>query len=732
MMDQQKLNVLYSSVYDAVKAVFPNLLKTADNPPAETKLLCEASAYLMHEMSGPQTGRADALGCLFNHLNGNDKEYSYPAAAADELTFPQSQTAQQDTELIAAKAFQDLRTPQNDDEMNLLLERMEQYLSYLPDLAEKELSLFDTAKLNAATVSVLYDSIATGVLKEEALKNPSALMQEELFLLFSFDVSGIQNFIYTISSKGVLKGLRARSFYLEMCMEVIVDELLRRLQLSRANLIYSGGGHAYILLANTEQTLSVLDDFKAELRKWFLEHFKTSLYLASGTCSCSASSLSNQPAGSYCDVFRSVSQKVSEQKLHRYSPAEILMLNSVHGLHERECRICHRSDRLSASDLCTVCRSLNDFSSDLISKQYFVIHSSPITQDHVLPLPFGYVLTAENEQSIRLDENVVRIYCKNQFAPSDIPAIPFWLGDYAYAQTFEELAEREDEGIKRLGVLRADVDNLGHAFIAGFSADYMSLPRAAAFSRSLSMFFRKHVNTILMNGRFHLNGSTQIKPRKAAVIYAGGDDVFVVGAWDDIIGYAIDLHDTLSAYSLDALHISGGIGMFSPKYPIASMAHETGSLEEYSKMVQDKNALTLFDESNCYQWDALLNHVIDEKMSLLTEYFLHYGNQNESHDGVQRGNSMLYKMLTLIRATNHEDRLNVARFAYYLARLRPVEPKNPNLYQKEQYESDMKSYRNFSNHLYDWIQDQEERRKLVTAIQLYVYLHRNSKTKEEQ
>ena len=34
------------------------------------------------------------------------------------------------------------------------------------------------------------------------------------------DISGIQSFIYDISSKAALKGLRARSFYLELILAV--------------------------------------------------------------------------------------------------------------------------------------------------------------------------------------------------------------------------------------------------------------------------------------------------------------------------------------------------------------------------------------------------------------------------------------------------------------------------------------------------------------------------------
>ena len=56
-------------------------------------------------------------------------------------------------------------------------------------------------------------------------KNP---MKNRCFYCIQMDISGIQNFIYSIGDKGALKGLRARSFYLEIMMEHIIDELLEK------------------------------------------------------------------------------------------------------------------------------------------------------------------------------------------------------------------------------------------------------------------------------------------------------------------------------------------------------------------------------------------------------------------------------------------------------------------------------------------------------------------------
>ncbi len=51
----------------------------------------------------------------------------------------------------------------------------------------------------------------------------------------------------TIHSSGAAKILRARGFCLEVLTEHLIDELLALVGLSRANL-FSGGGHAYLLL----------------------------------------------------------------------------------------------------------------------------------------------------------------------------------------------------------------------------------------------------------------------------------------------------------------------------------------------------------------------------------------------------------------------------------------------------------------------------------------------------
>ena len=57
---------------------------------------------------------------------------------------------------------------------------------------------------------------------------------DRTLLLVSGDFSGIQDTVYTISSKGALKSLRARSFMLELLTEHIVYEILQLAEMTES------------------------------------------------------------------------------------------------------------------------------------------------------------------------------------------------------------------------------------------------------------------------------------------------------------------------------------------------------------------------------------------------------------------------------------------------------------------------------------------------------------------
>ena len=96
-------------------------------------------------------------------------------------------------------------------------------------------------------------------------------------------------------------------------MEHYADEILEATGLARTNLLYSGGGHCYLLLPNTEETVAQLQRINKLFNHWLFERFGILLYIAHGYASCSANDLMNKPqeGNPYRRIFRTVSDKAS-------------------------------------------------------------------------------------------------------------------------------------------------------------------------------------------------------------------------------------------------------------------------------------------------------------------------------------------------------------------------------------------------------------------------------------
>ena len=221
------------------------------------------------------------------------------------------------------------------------------------------------------------------------------------------------------------------------------------------------------------------------------------------------------------------------------------------------------------------------------------------------------------------------------------------------------------------------------------------------------MFFKCYINSLLREGEAGIFAGKG--KRNAAIVYSGGDDVFLVGAWNEVIAAFQELKNALARFAQGTLTISGGIGVYPEKYPLNVMAKEVERLEDASKQNDGKNAITVLDESHVYPWDEFQKKVVEEKVKTLKWYF----EQTE-----ERGMSFLYHLTELLR--NSEEHINIARYAYLLSRMEP---------DKDSSREEKEAYQIFSRKMYEWGNDAREKRELITAIYLYVYLKRD---KEEQ
>lgn len=684
------------------------------------------------------------LESIFNRLNGNNGVNTLEAKTLryeDNINFPTKTEKRADKDLYykimdnITDALKGINFTQ--EYINSLLSILEGNLSYIPSSTNRkevaDVSLYDHMKITAAIASCILEYFTENKItdyKKVLFDKAEDFYKVNAFMLYSMDISGIQDFIYTISSDGALKTLRARSFYIEIMLENIVDNLLEKLNLSRANLLYLGGGHCYILVPNTNKAKAILNEYNRNLNAWLIKTYKTALYIADGYATCSCNSLQNKPLGSYKEIFRKVSERISVKKNNRYSAEDILYLNTEKITdHSRECKVCKRITKVNIDGKCPICTAIENFSKDILYSDYFVITYK--NSNDALPLPGDMYLISGTEESLKKkmenDNNYIRSYSKNQLVSGMHVATNLWVGDYTSRQTTDEMAKAAT-GIDRIAVLRADVDNLGQAFVSGFDNEelnnrYVTISRTATLSRQLSMFFKFHINRILNEPVFSLSGVRKEK-RNVSICYSGGDDLFIVGSWDDIIECAVDIRRAFARYTDNTLTISAGIGIYGSSYPISVAAREVAILEDKSKDMPLKSSVTLFEDGKehvieenqrvsdgTYTWDDFEKNVVQEKFSCLHKYFINVD---------ERGNSVMYRLLDLIR--NQNQIINFARYIYLLARLEP--DKNALGEQKEYYKV-------FSKNMFEWIQKdrKKDQRELKTAMTMYSYYTRKSEDK---
>lgn len=588
-----------------------------------------------------------------------------------------------------------------------LLNMLEGTLSFVPSSTNTkeiaDISLYDHMKLTAAIANAIYEYAKEKEItdyKEKFFEKAEEFYEEEAFLLYSFDLSGIQDFIYTIVSSGAQQQLRSRSFYLEMIAEVAVDNLLRENSLTRANLLYSGGGHAYIILPNTEFARTAIEKVGQEMNEWLMETFGAKLYFAFGyTHFCANKVMQGNDPKEYSKIFRKVSKQISEKKLHRYDAETIEKLNRGGKKEGRECRVCRSIDNLPEVDeeetsICQMCKNLEKFSKDIQKEKYFELN-----EQFGLEVGKNQFLKVVSEKAIKAGEVKGKIYVKNQFATGESIGTHIWVADYAsekdigeYAKMETVIRENEKLGIRRLAVLRCDVDNLGLGFMIGFSKQnggkFQTLSRTATFSRVMSQFFKLYMNQFA-------------KDYEVTIVYSGGDDVFAIGQWKSVIDFAIKLDDELKTFSNHKLSLSSGIGIFGGKTPVNILAHQTGELEESAKGVDNKNGIALFSSKFTYSYELFVEKIYNEKLPFIRNFF---NNQNE------KGKAFIYKLLSLIRERNEKERITFARLAYFLARLEDSMKKD-----------DKKLFKEFKEQFKTWFDDKENAEQLECAIMLYIY-----------
>ncbi|MCS6886385.1 MAG: type III-A CRISPR-associated protein Cas10/Csm1 [Acidobacteriota bacterium] len=567
------------------------------------------------------------------------------------------------------------------------------------------ISLYDHSRVTAALAVCLYE------LHQEKDENGG-------FLLIESDLSGIQNFIYNPAFNGqevyagAARRLRGRSFYLNLLLKTLADYTVSELELESVNTLWATGGHFLVIAPNTNKVKTKLDQLRRRVKSWIWKEWRGALGVIIADLEVTKDQLKN-----FSSVKEELSRKVATLKLQQFDtlfesdePLDSAWENRLvlkmgvdiccdtgRDIDEQERSLSQeynddeRIRSLQSLHFDRIGRVLveaktiqlrrspdwNKLSKDVARiprNEQEAHHYKSITEHALIEFPdFNRCwLLSKNKQAFQGAElcltfaNARNTYI--DFLPQHIePDVAYGFDLFAgevktekgHIAEFDELAKKS-EGANFLGVLRMDVDNLGLIFAKGLSQQESSLSKVANVSRMFDWFFSGHLNTLIAGKNLYTT-------------YAGGDDLFVLGAWNEVLQLACDINKNFGkfcAYNPD-LHISGGIALCKGKYPVARSAEDAGqALDEIAKRSRiddtdmDKNSLAFLEQK--VNWKRL-----EEILSLGDEMI-------KAIESGDLSRKFLYHVLSLYR--NHidpkrdlskkdrEDLIWIPRFLYSLTR----------------------------------------------------------------
>ena len=504
-------------------------------------------------------------------------------------------------------------------------------------LDEPDVSLADHLQVAGALAACLWE------LDDDTLARLESDGDEPVALLVGGDVSGIQRFLYTISSAGAAKSLRGRSAYLGLLCDVVAEFTRRELGVLPCNVIYSGGGHFYLLapLGVGERLAGVRERLTGVL----LDFFGGDVALVLDAVPLKASDLRvapGEPRSPLGERWRELGAKLrsAKQTLLRQvalsSPQKVFGPFGVGG-REEFCVVCHSEpdqpeglrDRgvrrpvapaaEEAERKCSLCKSFEDLSHRVARAAYLVLRQvRPKTggnlEWHSVLTALGLELWLDTEDELvshyRPDDWVIRLNDPRLDPVARdgrmVPVVGFrLLPNFTPIEedgTIREMAElaQGSDGAPYFGALRMDVDSLGRLFSEGLGGR-LSLSRLATFSRSLSTFFEGYLNRICQEldpDRKHLY-----------LLYSGGDDLLAVGSWNAVLGLAQRIRDEFGRYACNnpAVTLSGGTSMHHEKFPLYQASRLAGDLQEAAKAWhrdgRAKDAFNLWGQP--LEWDEL-------------------------------------------------------------------------------------------------------------------------------
>lgn len=457
--------------------------------------------------------------------------------------------------------------------------------------------------------------------------------------LLKGDISGIQEFIFNVSSKKAAKSLKARSFYVQLvgdlAMKFIEDDIAENLPEYLSKVLYNGGGNFFLNIETDK-------DIEQQVKKWqktIDEELKyDEFYISLAVV---------KYEGSFGDTWGKIAAESNKNKLKKFAGNYNLEIFKAYSSDKKK-----KDDKRNRWSELTELEMFNDTENILWASitQFFTKWEERF-QTNLFGVGIKKLIRKEendtianklprwNEESFILSENfrndvVEREKEKEQEDEKYKAPKPNNIIDFTFISEFA----KERTGTAKLGVLKMDIDDLSKLF-----RDISDAEEGKKRSKQLKYFFDKHIYKIWDGNFIHFEYKGKEKseneiPFKYNIypVFTGGDDCFFIGAWDAILLFSQEIHKEFSNfvkvkidYEIEGIKnakeeikhsngeyptLSAGLIIVDEHFPVVQFAELVEEAIGKAKKREDKNknivknAISVFDE--VFTWNDF-NEIIE-------------------------------------------------------------------------------------------------------------------------
>ncbi len=402
-------------------------------------------------------------------------------------------------------------------------------------------------------------------------------------LLISGDFWGIQKFIFDgLTSSKASKILRSRSAMVQLITYAVVDRVKKEFEGSEALLFGAG---KFMILAKNENHHKI-KEIQKELDKYFLKNFfGQNGFIISSNATTKDKLLNQKDMES--DLLALGSDN-DDKKLNKFDLLNVededILIDPFKNatIHDNNsCKFCNKRivDEEFKEDSCPIC-----FNEINLGKKL-------TTHDYVNIIQFGRLSREKKIQKNMIE--IIKLGNKSYYARfSNSPKHFSWgktfdISDKKYDKKTDKwslnsyVPKDKNDDIKDfstlaknssgLMALKADIDKLGDTFRALYTEDFRKFNR---LSREVEFFFSDYITSLL-------------KDKNIYTVFAGGDDLFVIGEYKEIVLIAKKIRDEFYEFSLNKTTISMGLVMFKPSTPITFVSKMADDAEKRAKIERD-------------------------------------------------------------------------------------------------------------------------------------------------